>query len=69
MAEVRKHLAQYYQEQAPGCELRIELQPGSYVPVFRFAPAPLEQTPAMLAGQDTTRVVSSRLAGARPLLA
>ena len=36
-AEIRKRLAQYYQEEANGAELRIELQPGSYVPQFRWA--------------------------------
>ena len=38
-AEVRKRLAQYYQSPAHGGELRIELNPGSYVPVFS-QPAP-----------------------------
>jgi hypothetical protein len=33
-AEVRKRLAQYYQSPAHEGELRIELNPGSYVPVF-----------------------------------
>ena len=33
-AEVRKRLAQYYQSPAHGGELRIELNPGSYVPHF-----------------------------------
>ena len=33
-AEVRKRLAQYYQSPPHGTELRIELNPGSYVPVF-----------------------------------
>ena len=33
-AEVRKRLAQYYQSPAHGSELRIDLNPGSYVPVF-----------------------------------
>jgi hypothetical protein len=37
--EVRKRLAQYYQSRAHGDELRIELNPGSYVPVFS-QPAP-----------------------------
>jgi hypothetical protein len=43
-AEVRKRLAQYYQSPEHGGELRIELNPGSYVPVFSVpdqnAPAP-----------------------------
>jgi hypothetical protein len=47
--EVRKRLAQYYQTPAHGGELRIELNPGSYVPVFS-EPAPdspiLEMIPA-----------------------
>jgi hypothetical protein len=38
-AEVRKRLAQYYQSPAHGGELRIELNPGSYIPVF-LPPAP-----------------------------
>src|ERR1700722_6665107 len=33
-AEVRKRLAQYYQSPAHTGELRIDLNPGSYVPVF-----------------------------------
>jgi hypothetical protein len=48
-AEVRKRLAQYYQSPAHAGELRIELNPGSYVPVF-LQPAPdapaLEVIPA-----------------------
>lgn len=38
VAEIRKRLAQYYQEDANGGELRIEVQPGSYVPQFRLTP-------------------------------
>lgn len=38
-AEVRKRLAQYYQSPARGAELRIALNPGSYVPLFS-EPAP-----------------------------
>ena len=33
-AEVRKRLAQYYQSRVHSGELRIELNPGSYIPVF-----------------------------------
>jgi hypothetical protein len=36
-ADIRKRLAQYYQEENTAGELRIELQPGSYIPQFRFA--------------------------------
>lgn len=39
VAEVRKRLAQYYQ-QAPRDRLRIEVQPGSYMPQFRRAEEP-----------------------------
>jgi hypothetical protein len=38
-AEVRKRLAQYYQSPAHGGELRIALNPGSYIPIFS-PPAP-----------------------------
>ena len=38
-AEVRKRLAQYYQATPHAGELRIDLNPGSYVPVFS-QPAP-----------------------------
>ncbi len=41
--DVRKRLAQYYQEPSRMAELRIEMLPGSYVPEFRWplaAPAP-----------------------------
>src|SRR5579872_633614 len=34
--EVRKRLAQYYVDAARGRELRIELPPGSYVPLFHW---------------------------------
>lgn len=42
VAEVRKRLAQYYQQDARG-ELRIEVSPGSYMPQFRW---PEEHPPA-----------------------
>jgi hypothetical protein len=38
-AEVRKRLAQYYQTQAHQGELRIDLNPGSYIPVFSQPPS------------------------------
>lgn len=38
--EIRKRLAQYYQEPGHEGELRILLPPGSYVPDFHDAPAP-----------------------------
>jgi hypothetical protein len=36
-SEVRKRLAQYYQEETNPAQLRIGLQPGSYVPQFRWS--------------------------------
>jgi hypothetical protein len=36
VAEVRKRLAQYYQENGRG-QVRIEVLPGTYVPQFRWA--------------------------------
>ena len=54
-AEIRKRLAQYYQEEADGAELRIEIQPGSYVPQFRWVheqtlpnPVELERAPELI---------------------
>ncbi len=41
-AEVRKRLAQYYQDHVDASELRIEVLPGSYVPQFSSIP-PLMQ--------------------------
>ena len=36
VAEIRKRLAQYYQQEPTDHELRIEVQSGSYIPKFRF---------------------------------
>jgi hypothetical protein len=45
--EVRKRLAQYYQEAGAGADLQIELPSGSYVPEFRWArTTPVELPPA-----------------------
>src|SRR5215472_11127889 len=48
-AEIRKRIAQYYQNPEHGSELRIQLHPGSYVPEFErtgaAAPAPPEAPP------------------------
>ena len=49
--EVRKKLAQYYQEAAKPPAVRIELPPGSYVPKFYFESAPevaIEPVPVSL---------------------
>src|SRR5579872_3425124 len=50
--EIRKRIAQYYHEHGREGEIRIELQPGSYVPVFEMPghdtkPAPIPQATAL----------------------
>jgi hypothetical protein len=45
VAEIRKRLAQYYQDAGQDAELRIEVQPGSYVPQFRFRSEPEPRNP------------------------
>src|SRR3954471_20385787 len=47
MAEVRKRLAHYYAGAETGADLHIELQPGSYVPIFRVNTALAEAVPAL----------------------
>src|ERR1700722_11256444 len=42
-AEIRKRIAQYYQESANPNELRISLPAGSYVPHFDWPKAPTHQ--------------------------
>ncbi|HEY1493839.1 MAG TPA: hypothetical protein VGF49_04820 [Candidatus Solibacter sp.] len=51
--DVRKRLAQYYQDPARAGELRIEMLPGSYVPEFRM---PVPQAPAELPRLETQTV-------------
>lgn len=43
-ADLRKRLAQYYVGEGAKCSLRIQVQPGSYQPVFRHYPEPSELT-------------------------
>lgn len=45
VAEIRKRLNQHYQEVGSASELRIELQPGSYVPHFRNISAERPENP------------------------
>jgi hypothetical protein len=47
VGEVRKRLAQYYQEDEPG-PVRIEVLPGSYIPLFRWA----EESSALFSAPD-----------------
>src|ERR1700674_2585072 len=54
--EVRKRLAQYYREAAQTPVVRIDLQPGSYVPEFHWS------SPGKVADQVTTPVPSQAIA-------
>ena len=54
--EVRKRLAQYYREAAQTPVVRIDLQPGSYVPEFQWS------SPGKVADQATTPVPSQAIA-------
>lgn len=60
-AEVRKRLAQYYQETGHENELRITLLPGSYLPEFRMPAASAVQP--LSASVPTRSRTSFRLAG------
>ncbi len=57
--EVRKKLAQYYNEADHAGEVRIELHPGSYIPEFHVAqpkPAPITAPPAVAPSTSHRRV-------------
>jgi hypothetical protein len=43
-AEIRKRIAQYYQEPGHGVEIRVSLPAGSYIPQFHWPQSPLVQT-------------------------
>ncbi len=62
--EVRKRLAQYYDDHA-GSALRIDLAPGSYVPVFRRSELPAPNLPAPAAAPVVSAPVLSPPATAR----
>ncbi len=47
-SEVRKKLAQYYQQPEHAGEPRIELNPGSYIPEFHFPDTPITPPPPVL---------------------
>src|SRR5215831_13425225 len=53
--EVRRGLAQYYQDEGREDEIRIELQPGSYVPQFRQSEAPPAVPAPVLPPAETVR--------------
>ena len=45
--DVRKRLLQYYSEVDAGCEFRIELPPGSYIPEFQRLPVAIVPAPPL----------------------
>jgi hypothetical protein len=51
-AEIRKRIAQYYQDPGHTEELKISLPPGSYVPHFSWAKLPLPVEPSEPAEQS-----------------
>ena len=65
--EVRKRLAQYYQEAGNSTNLVIALPPGSYAAVFNW-PAPAPQTPPAKPEQRKPARFDRRLAGGLVLL-
>lgn len=46
-AEIRKKLAQYYQESAHANQVRVSLLPGSYIPSFHFPETALQPSPTL----------------------
>jgi hypothetical protein len=48
-AEIRKRIAQYYQDPGHENEIRLSLPAGSYVPQFQFPPGPQKQSSEALA--------------------
>jgi hypothetical protein len=58
-AEVRKRVAQYYQEPGHENETRIDLHPGSYVPHFVFATSLAEAQNSASASDDSGRLPSA----------
>jgi hypothetical protein len=69
-AEIRKKLAQYYQDASRAAELRIELRPGSYVPEFHAGAEHVQTTPADQPGSRRfARVPRRALLAACPVIA
>jgi hypothetical protein len=66
--EVRKRLAQYYQEFSAPDEIRIEMQPGSYVPHFA-APGEPRATEPVSSVEPAATNPGRKLIGRRQLLA
>jgi hypothetical protein len=69
-AEIRKKLAQYYQEPGHENEIRVLLPQGSYLPEFRLAPAaPAAPLPLEERAPAVSRVTLQRLIGVAIALA
>jgi hypothetical protein len=67
-AEIRKRIAQYYQDSGHEHELRLSLAPGSYVPQFHLPstePATPETEPADEASVHSPRTLAPAIAPAR----
>jgi len=62
-AEVRKRLAQYYQEDGVNDSLRIDVQRGSYIPQFRVVS---EQEPHLHATPEETTCLPDQVAASAP---
>ena len=48
VAEIRKRIAQYYNDEEHDAEIRIELLPGRYAPEFRFRHARRDHEPSLI---------------------
>ena len=58
---LRKRLAKYYENGGAPAEIRIELPVGTYVPVFRRQPAPIEPAPAQSRAPEHVPAARSRV--------
>jgi hypothetical protein len=65
-AEIRKRIAQYYQEPGHESELRVLLPAGSYVPQFVWPQQAKEESPAAPAAESDTSALSSTHTEERP---
>lgn len=64
-AEIRKRVAQYYQDPAHNHELRISLPSGSYVPQFTWPSTEAQRIPALRKQELVAQIVDEPAAGGR----
>jgi hypothetical protein len=57
-AEIRKRIAQYYQEAAHDEEIRLSLPPGSYIPQFHWPQVPQNKVPQTAPGRTESEGVA-----------